>query len=932
MRTFTLAGLLLLLLFSMGPGSLAVADDKHDLSEAMAKELVAKAASASSRYLNAIVALGAKLTAKDLTATNVDAPMTVVAAVMGGKDLDERDFKLLPTATPKAFAEAIYPEEVRAGQRVPKHAYASIVHGEYVYDIDVKVNGRTATGGVRFRAPGAYEGFVNYTAFRDAAGWKVLELSFPHSQVRTTLEAGRWRLHLPASLTGARSGRRTDLDLPHVGTLGQVPSAGPGRVVISVTREGWLRVPGVAKPLSLHDLQQYLKTRTRDPALREPDGSSRVDALLDIDKTIPWTVTQWIMQTCAHPESKIYKIWFGAQTQDGASGAIASMLGKDRGLAPTPAFPREFIKHKLKVFKIARFKQPSGLRALYWALKKRHDASARRQRPEAKFEIVAPPPKGGAVPHGYVVQMVDVCLAVGARDIIFEGSAAPLRGHPLLTSAEALRGHIEELRKRQGVPRVRLNNDKDFIAPDDEGLAPMPARGLLTQRYGAGVSLQAEVIEEDLEETPEDDGDLPFEESFGETPEGPKLKDEPFEGPADNGSIGIGGGAGGAFRGRGGRRDLRPDLKKLWARQDRSVDAALRWLAAHQAPNGGWPAAGFGNFCDGKPVSTASKRPDGLGKSLYDAGVTGLALQAFLGAGYTNRGRHPYAKVVSRGLRYLKNIQDPEGCFGPRATQQYIYNHAMGALAMVEAYGMTQSPIFRGSAQRCLDFIAIARNPYFAWRYGIKPGDNDTSVTGWMFAILTSADMINRDAIKHGRQAPLTIDKEAFAGAQAWLEKVTDPATGRVGYVQRGTGPARPQELVDRFPGKRSESMTAVGALMRIYLGEDPRKSSVLAKSLALIASKPPIWNPSSGDIDMYYWHWGTQAMYQAGGERFQAWRSAMTKSMLDTQRMDTDACQYKGSWDPIGPWGLDGGRVYSTAIMALCLQVRYRYARVFGK
>ena len=47
--------------------------------------------------------------------------------------------------------------------------------------------------------------------------------------------------------------------------------------------------------------------------------------------------------------------------------------------------------------------------------------------------------------------------------------------------------------------------------------------------------------------------DKKFEESFGES-EG--LSDAPFEGPENNGTIGIGGGAGGAFRGRSGRRDL----------------------------------------------------------------------------------------------------------------------------------------------------------------------------------------------------------------------------------------------------------------------------------------------------------------------------------------------------------------------------------------
>ena len=35
-----------------------------------------------------------------------------------------------------------------------------------------------------------------------------------------------------------------------------------------------------------------------------------------------------------------------------------------------------------------------------------------------------------------------------------------------------------------------------------------------------------------------------------------------------------------------------------------------------------------------------------------------------------------------------------------------------------------------------------------------------------------------------------TVDEGAFQGARAWLHKVTDPDSGRVGYVTRGTGPA----------------------------------------------------------------------------------------------------------------------------------------------
>jgi hypothetical protein len=33
------------------------------------------------------------------------------------------------------------------------------------------------------------------------------------------------------------------------------------------------------------------------------------------------------------------------------------------------------------------------------------------------------------------------------------------------------------------------------------------------------------------------------------------------------------------------------------------------------------------------------------------------------------------------------------------------------------------------------------------------------------------------------------------------------------------------------------------------------------------------------------------------------------------------------GSWDPDMEWGGYGGRVYSTALAAMCLEVYYRYA-----
>jgi hypothetical protein len=60
----------------------------------------------------------------------------------------------------------------------------------------------------------------------------------------------------------------------------------------------------------------------------------------------------------------------------------------------------------------------------------------------------------------------------------------------------------------------------------------------------------------------------------------------------------------------------------------------------------------------------------------------------------------------------------------------------------------------------------------------------------------------------------------------------------------------------------------------------------------------------------------------------WEPWNKALKKAVLDSQRHDGDE---KGSWDPKDAWGFPGGRVYSTALMVLCLEVYYRYGRVLG-
>ncbi len=364
-------------------------------------------------------------------------------------------------------------------------------------------------------------------------------------------------------------------------------------------------------------------------------------------------------------------------------------------------------------------------------------------------------------------------------------------------------------------------------------------------------------------------------------------------------------------------------------RMHMGLERGLQWLAAHQATSGAWEAAGFPYWCDGKVVQDSKLWPDGIGMATYDLGVTGLALCAFLGAGYAPDGEHAYSKAVSRGLRYVRAAQNEQGCFGHLATQQAIYNHATCTLAMVEAYGMTGSRKYWQSAQRALNFIWLARNPWFVWRYGVKPGDNDTSVTGWMMQPIRSAEIINAHAREHGASPPFELDPTVWRGIGAWIEKIHDLRYGRGGYVMKGTGPSRPADLKAAFPQDESYSCTAVVALARLYIGKDQiRRTKPFALAAGLCEYHPPRWSPEDGTIDMAYWYYGTMALFQWGKTHWDKWRRPLLRAVLNNQRKDGDPCRYKGSWDPIGPWGRHGGRVYSTAMMVMCLSAYRRYAR----
>lgn len=432
---------------------------------------------------------------------------------------------------------------------------------------------------------------------------------------------------------------------------------------------------------------------------------------------------------------------------------------------------------------------------------------------------------------------------------------------------------------------------------------------------------EEEIEEEEPEEEPivqdfeisdhnEEDTNEDFEAVEGDPDQ---VSDSPFDSKDFNSVIGIGGGAGGKFGGRfGGRRNLRT---AGGVGTEQALKDGLEWLKKHQSPDGYWDVDEFqfNNVDDEATCDCESP-----GSANQDVGMTGLALLAFLGNGNTTR-QGPYKKVVLDGIKWIRDQQDYDtGLIGEEIGDSFIYDHAIASLAVTEAYFFSKSPTIKATAVNAIRYIEKARNPYGAWRYDVPPlGENDTSVTGWMVFALKSAE-----------EGKIRIDKEAFNGALQWIDEVTDPGNGRVGYQNPGEASSRVTGINDQFPTDSGEAMTAVGLLCRFFLGQDPDENESMKQHADLMLKNLPEWDPDGLGCDMYYWYYGSYAMFQMSGKHWEKWNKAMKTAVVDSQRRDG---HQKGSWDPVGPWGYSGGRVYSTALMVLCLEVYFRYSRVIG-
>jgi hypothetical protein len=317
---------------------------------------------------------------------------------------------------------------------------------------------------------------------------------------------------------------------------------------------------------------------------------------------------------------------------------------------------------------------------------------------------------------------------------------------------------------------------------------------------------------------------------------------------------------------------------------ERAVELGLAWLAAHQRENGAWWFNFHDSECGGR-----CRHPGSVGSS---TAATGLALLCFLGRGETpSQGK--YQEVVQRGLYYLQNRMVFTK-YGGDLQEGTMYGHAIATLALCEAYGMTQDAALRPLAQKAVDYIVHAQHEKGGWRYTPKqPGD--TTVTGWQVMALRSAHL-----------AGLEVPTPTTEMVKLYLDSVQTHAGSRYKYL-----------VTDE---EETPVPSAVGLLCRMYLGWS-RDTTPLREGARYLSELGP------STSDLYFDYYATQVLHHFGTPYWDGWNRLMRDYLISNQAI---AGHEKGSWHFSDEHGDQGGRLYSTAMAVMILEVYYRYLPLY--
>ena len=346
---------------------------------------------------------------------------------------------------------------------------------------------------------------------------------------------------------------------------------------------------------------------------------------------------------------------------------------------------------------------------------------------------------------------------------------------------------------------------------------------------------------------------------------------------------------------------------------EKAVVAGLAYLARQQAAEGFW----------GSPNDQHEKyRHVVIGK-------TGLALLAFLGAGHTQASPGEYQSTVARAVDFLLAVQDPKsGHFGNSGS----YSHAIATYALGECLALTKDQRLVAPLERAVEQILSrqlrSQDPrvHGGWGYyfpestgyrsrdrGVRDDWPRASVSAWQVMALESAQL-----------GGLSVSRQAFSDAAQFLRRCWDRERGGFRYSHDPSRLSGPYQLL---PGSTPASLFALS-----LLGDDIAGPRFREARNFVTSRMPSGYRYRNTDRfvhraegNLYFWYYGTLALFRTGGRAWDAWNEAMKATLLPSQASD-------GSWEPISVYALDYAkdsdqdRSYSTALCVLTLEVYYRY------
>jgi hypothetical protein len=156
--------------------------------------------------------------------------------------------------------------------------------------------------------------------------------------------------------------------------------------------------------------------------------------------------------------------------------------------------------------------------------------------------------------------------------------------------------------------------------------------------------------------------------------------------------------------------------------------------------------------------------------------------------------------------------------------------------------------------------------------------------------------------LESGRAAGVPINQQPFALTSKFVRSVRSGPGGGLASYRPGDAPSR--------------TMTAEALATRLLLGEQVPVAEIREAEDYMLRQPPGV-----GRDNYYYWYYASVALHQLQDDAWRSWNAAMKSHLLARQSSG-------GSWPTDSEWGGYGGRVYTTSMAALCLEVYYRHTR----